>query len=99
MSRRATGVNDPFGNTLMIEVRDLFTKMKILEQSRPAFSALERVRIVVEDEALIGRKTGPVRVRRHPREGVDFGVAILLALALDWSGFFHGMNGFLRGAT
>ena len=43
VSRGAAGVNDPFGDALMVEMHDLLTQMEIVEQSRAPLADPEAV--------------------------------------------------------
>ena len=56
MCRRAARVHDPFGNALVIEVSDLLAQDEVFEQRRPTQSGLERVLVVRDRNALIGRQ-------------------------------------------
>ena len=58
MSAGAPGMDDPLGNSLVVEMRDLFPENEILEKGRAAVAALETVLIVGDDEALVGRQGG-----------------------------------------
>ena len=58
MYPRRARVNDAFGDALVIEVRDLFTKDEILEQRRAARIGLEGVLIIGNCHALVGGERG-----------------------------------------
>ena len=60
MRRRATRVDDPLRDPLVVEVRDLLAQDEVLEQRRPAETGLQR-RLVVGD--------GDALVRRHALSG------------------------------
>ena len=49
-------MHDAFRNAFVIEVRDLFAKDEIFQQRRTAIARFERVLIVVDANALIGRE-------------------------------------------
>jgi uncharacterized protein YfaT (DUF1175 family) len=53
MGPEAAGVNDSFRNSLMIEVENLFTKMKVLESRWTATSYFQRILIVRYGYALL----------------------------------------------
>ena len=63
MGAGAAGVHDALGDALVIEMGDLLAEDEILEQGRPALSALQRILVVGDRRALIGRK--------HAVEGGD----------------------------
>ena len=46
MRSETTGMNHPFGDTLMVEVEELLAEVKILERGRPAHSDLEGILVV-----------------------------------------------------
>ena len=56
MRAGASCMDDALRNALVIEVRDLFAEDEILHQRGAAFTALERVLIVGDRDALIGRQ-------------------------------------------
>jgi hypothetical protein len=49
-------VHDALGDALVVEVRDLLAQDEVFEQRRPASSRLERVLVVVDARAVIGRE-------------------------------------------
>ena len=67
-------MDDPFGNTLVIEMRDLLTQDEIFKQRRPAQAGFERVLVVGDRHALIGgqRLIGIVDADavQRPNEGI-----------------------------
>jgi hypothetical protein len=56
MGRRPASVNDTLGDPLMVEVGDLLAEVEVLEQRRPSGSGFERVLIIVDRDALVGRQ-------------------------------------------
>jgi hypothetical protein len=62
MRSGAARMNDPLWNSLMIEMRDFFTKDEILQQGRAARIGLERVLIVGNRHTLIGCEPGMIFV-------------------------------------
>ena len=65
--RRAARVDDALGNPFVVEVRDLLAKDEVLEQRRSAQAGLERVLIVANRHALIGRQARSVESTRTDR--------------------------------
>ena len=53
---RAAGMDDALGNALVVEVRDLLAQDEILEQRRAARTARERILVVGDRRALVGRQ-------------------------------------------
>ena len=53
------GVDDPLGDALVVEVEDLLPEVEVLEQRRAALAGLERVLVVGDRHALLGRQAGP----------------------------------------
>ena len=51
-----TSMYDTLGNPFMVEVRDLLTQVEIFQQRWSALSRFERILIVIDSEALIGRE-------------------------------------------
>ena len=58
MGAKAAGMNDPLGNSLVIEVKDLLAKMKIFQHRRPAGADLQRVLVVGDRDALLRGQDG-----------------------------------------
>ncbi len=56
MRAGAAGMNDPFWDSLVVEVGDLFAESEVLQQRRPSLSRLQRVLIVSDDHALVRRQ-------------------------------------------
>jgi hypothetical protein len=56
MRAGAAGVNDPFWDSLVIEVGDLLAEGEILQERRASLSRLQRVLIVSDDHALVRRE-------------------------------------------
>ena len=56
VSARAAGVNDAFWNSLVIEMGDLLAEGEILEERRTPLARFQRILIVRDDDALIGRE-------------------------------------------
>ncbi|MCY1243237.1 hypothetical protein D9M72_562430 [compost metagenome] len=54
MGAGAASVNDAFGNTLVIKMRDLFTHDEIFQQRRPTGAGFQSVLVVGHLHALIG---------------------------------------------
>src|SRR5690606_16049528 len=50
---RSPRVNDPLGDALVVEVRDLLAQDEVLEQRRPAKAGLQRALVVRERHALV----------------------------------------------
>ena len=69
--RRAARVDDALGNALVVEVRDLLAEDEVLEQRRPAQAGLERVLVVRDRHALIGRQRPLGRIDADPIERAD----------------------------
>ena len=53
---RAARMHDPLGDALVVEVGDLLAKDEVLEQRRAAQARLQRVLIVRDRDALVGRE-------------------------------------------
>ena len=51
-------MDDALGNALMVEVLDLLAQDEILEQRRAASAGLQRVLVVADGHAMIGRDAG-----------------------------------------
>ncbi|MNW03551.1 hypothetical protein D3C71_1995040 [compost metagenome] len=86
MGGRSSRVDDALGNALMVEVLDLFAQHEILEQGRAAAAGLQRVLVVADRHAVVGRKA---RVRR--RGGlVEFAAFTGLGVCRGWIG--HGVS-------
>jgi hypothetical protein len=71
--RRAARVDDPFGNPLVIEMRDLFTQDEVFEQRWAAAARFEGVLVVGDDDSLICGEHltafgGLLMRRRHLRQ-------------------------------
>ena len=62
MGSRAAGMNDPLGNSFMVEVGDLLAKDEVFEERAAALACLERVLIVVDPETLICRQVLSFRI-------------------------------------
>ena len=54
--RRAARMHNPLGDALVVEVGDLLAKDEVLEQRRAAEARLQRVLIVRDGDALVGRE-------------------------------------------
>ncbi len=60
MGGRAPGVDDPFGDALMVEVHDLLAQMEVVEQRRPALADPEAVvGVVHRDTPAVVRVSPP----------------------------------------
>ena len=64
-------MHDALGNALVVEVGDLLAKDEVLEQRRPAQARLQRVLIVGDGHALIGRQRAVGRIDAHAIERTD----------------------------
>ena len=69
--RRPARVDDPLGNALVVEMGDLLAEDEVLEQRRPAQAGLERVLVVADRHALIGRQRPLAGVDPNPIERGD----------------------------
>jgi hypothetical protein len=49
-------MHNPLGDALVIEMRDLLAKDEVLEERRAAEAGLQRVLVVRDGDALIGRE-------------------------------------------
>ena len=56
MSARSTGVHDALRNSLMIKMRNLLAKSEILEKRGSSLPGFQRILVVRNDDALIGRE-------------------------------------------
>ncbi len=54
-----SGVDDPLGDPLMIEVEDLLPEVKVLQRSRAPLPDAERVLVVTHHDALLSGKARP----------------------------------------
>ena len=52
----AAGMDDSLRNPLVVKVRDLFSKMEVFQQRRPAVSGLQRILIIIKPQALVRRE-------------------------------------------
>ena len=73
MRGRAAGVDDALGDALVVEVRDLLAEDEVLEQRRTAEARLQRVLVVRDWDALIGREHAPVESTRTRSSGPTVG--------------------------
>ena len=62
-------VDDALGNSLVVEVRDLFTQNEVFEEGRTAQPGLQRVLVVGNRDALIGGQRPFARIHSHAIEG------------------------------
>src|SRR5258705_6650561 len=62
MSAKAAGVNDPLGYALMIEVKNLFAKVKVFQHSGAAVADSKRVLIIGYGNTLLRGQDGRVTV-------------------------------------
>ncbi len=60
MRAEAARVHDPLGDALMIEMKELFAKMKVLERGRTARADLQRILVVGNRDTLLGGQHGDV---------------------------------------
>jgi hypothetical protein len=56
MRARSARVDDALGNALMIEMGDLLPEGKIFQERRTSIPGFQRILIVRDDDALIGRE-------------------------------------------
>ncbi len=68
----APRMNHAFGNTLMVEVKDLFPKMEILNQRRTSIADLERIEVIRYRP--LGRSSWFAFSRRRVDEGLRLGL-------------------------
>ena len=68
MRRRAPRMNDTLGDSLMVEVRDLFAQDEVFQQRAASLASLERVLVVVDPKALIGRQVLPLGILLEGRQ-------------------------------
>ena len=68
-------MDDALGDALVVEVRDLLAEDEVLEQRRPAQARLQRVLVVGDRHALVGRQLAARRVDAHAVERPLVGVA------------------------
>ena len=59
---RPAGVNDPLRNSLVIEMGDLLPEGEIFQERRTSVPGFQRILIVRDDDALIGRERSLSRV-------------------------------------
>ena len=83
MRSGSTRMHNTFGNTFMVEVGDLFPKMKVFQQSRAAGTGFQRVLIVSDAQALIG---GQGRFLITDRRVFDIWV-LMHGVSVLWIGF------------
>ena len=57
MSGRAAGVNGGLCNSLVVEMGDLLAEGEILEERWTAVPEFQRILVIRNDDALIGRET------------------------------------------
>ncbi len=73
MRARSAGVNDAFRNPLVIEMGDLLAESEILQERWTSLAGFQRILVVRDDDALIGREGSLSRVsglmRRASRSG------------------------------
>ena len=87
MRARAARVHDALRNALVIEVRDLFAQDEVFEQRRTAQARLERILVVRDGHALIGRERAIRRSRRaRDRAGRWTGLKLICGLPLPTFG-------------
>ena len=63
---RPAGMNDPLRNSLVIEMGYLFPESEIFQERRTALPGFQRILVVSDDDALIGRESIP-----EPRQRFD----------------------------
>ena len=72
--RGAARMDNPLGDALVIEVGDLLPKDEVLEERRAAEARLQRVLIVGDGHALVGRqRRGPLNRRARDRADQPWG--------------------------
>ena len=79
---RAAGMDDALGNALVIEVRDLLAQEEVFQQRRTADVGLQRVLVVADGDALVGRQVLARCLRVRAKLDVLVG---LLRAAGGWS--------------
>ena len=79
--RRAARVDDPLGDALVVEVGDLLAEDEVFHQRRPAQAGLERVLVVGDGDAHVGRQRLAARVDADAVERLVAGVVALRRLA------------------
>ena len=70
----ATRMHDAFRNALMVEVGDLFPQNEIFEQRRPPQAEFQRVLVVGDCHALVGRQRLARRIHPHAVQWLNGGV-------------------------
>jgi len=60
----ASGVDDPLGDPLVVEVEDLFPEVEVFQQRRAPGAGLERVLVVGDGDPLLGRQRRLAAARR-----------------------------------
>ena len=77
MRARSAGVNDALGNSLVIEMGDLLAEGEIFQKRRTALPGFQRILVVRDDDALIGRErslgriSGLMRAPPVRRQGIS----------------------------
>ncbi|MNX97138.1 hypothetical protein D3C86_1294910 [compost metagenome] len=77
MGAGAASVNDAFGNTLVIKMRDLFTHDEIFQQRRPAGPGLQGVLVVRHLHALVGAQGLLSSIGAKCFQAVELGVGVV----------------------
>jgi hypothetical protein len=62
MHPKTAGVNDSFGDTLMVEVENLFAKVKVFEPGGAACSDLEGILVIGYRDALLRGQHGGIAI-------------------------------------
>ena len=67
-------MHDALGDPLVIEMRDLFAEDEVLEERRAAQPRFERVLVVGDRHALVGRQARPAESTRTRSSGAMAGL-------------------------
>ena len=68
---RSARVHDTLGNAFVVEVRDLLAQHEIFEQRRPAQAEFQRILVVGDGDALVGRERAARRIDAHAIQRFD----------------------------
>ena len=80
MGAKAAGMDDPLGNALVIEVKDLLAKVKVFQRRRAALADPKRVLIVGDGSTLLCGQHRRVTARRLVRFSSRAGRHILIGV-------------------
>ncbi len=79
---RAACVHDALRDALMVEMADLFAQDEVFEQGRTTQAGLQRMLVVRDRDALVGRQVTVGRVDAHAVEWIDGGVFAFWRIAV-----------------